>query len=765
MASLPKISLGISKKKSYFNLSHDVHTTSDVGFCQPTFIREMIPNSSINVKNKVFTRLAPLPVPTAGRLSYKQYSGFVPMRDVFEAFDYMQAQMTVDNALNSYVPFTADYVDNKLLFEIIAHISLQRIEKLDLGKYNELPFFNFTLLTPSLDDDNLVDNNNSITYKDASLVPLSVNDMGKFNGVITGLITALNDTSITSEDYLYKLIFNWVSSYGNRISEGDFNNFPELPTHTSHSYNWFARSLSDIKDWVSVQNPLYIANYRNRGDIVHSDFVFNCFDLTAHTPSTTKFIKVHYTGSDSQTKTINSLPVYLGINLTKKGQRLFKILTACGVDFKYNTNVELTKLFAYYKLWFDYMNPGRTSQWRETACYKLIHMFYDSNKICSDCFDGGISEGGCTVSASDYISIFTQFLDDLSACCYNLATDNITAIYDSPYPVSLQGQGNNNILNVDSLTVFSGGKNIHNLANTITSDNSAPVGYSPANDGGVVLKTMLRLVALAGKNSVIGSKINDYLKVHFGYTEGQSNLLGEDHFQISIDDVFSTADTDNAYLAEYAGKGIGSKGIGEDKPFSSQFEAKEFGYFIQFAVIVPSGGYVQASQRPHLSRLEFYQSEFDSITMVPVRKSEVLNRDYLNPCVSRQDGSFGYLPLFFDYKIKNNMHNGDFARHSTRQSYSPYNLDRIFSETEFTLDGVKFDAENLVPDEKLRSIGLYEGYGNYNRIFYDITGASDGFINHIVYDIDYYAPMLPIEQSFMTFEEETDDSSVNVQHS
>ena len=173
MASLPKISLGISKKKSYFNLSHDVHTTSDVGFCQPTFIREMIPNSSINVKNKVFTRLAPLPVPTAGRLSYKQYSGFVPMRDVFEAFDYMQAQMTVDNALNSYVPFTSDYVDNKLLFEIIAHISLQRIEKLDLGKYNELPFFNFTLLTPSLDDDNLVDNNNSITYKDASLVPLS----------------------------------------------------------------------------------------------------------------------------------------------------------------------------------------------------------------------------------------------------------------------------------------------------------------------------------------------------------------------------------------------------------------------------------------------------------------------------------------------------------------------------------------------------------------------------------------------------------------
>ena len=110
MVALPKISIGKKTKRSYFDLTHDVNTTSDFGFCQPTICREFYKDSKISLKTRQFVRLGAMPCPTFGRIEVKTHTAFVPVRDTFLAYDYLQAQKTVTSANRSYIPQCADYV-------------------------------------------------------------------------------------------------------------------------------------------------------------------------------------------------------------------------------------------------------------------------------------------------------------------------------------------------------------------------------------------------------------------------------------------------------------------------------------------------------------------------------------------------------------------------------------------------------------------------------------------------------------------------------
>ena len=119
MAKVPRISLGRKVKRSFFPLEHDVNTTSDFGFCQPTICKYVTKDTKISLKSKTFIRLAPMPVPTFGRIQVLEHTAFVPMTDVFEAFDYQQSNKTVSSALRSYIPVTTDYCTNNWLLSIL----------------------------------------------------------------------------------------------------------------------------------------------------------------------------------------------------------------------------------------------------------------------------------------------------------------------------------------------------------------------------------------------------------------------------------------------------------------------------------------------------------------------------------------------------------------------------------------------------------------------------------------------------------------------
>ena len=93
-------------KKHNFDFSHDVVTTSNFGFYQPTLCREIVPNSTINVNNQSFVRLANMVCPTFGRMSLKTHFAFVPMTSIFPHFVEFLNQQKVSNATGSLFQYT-----------------------------------------------------------------------------------------------------------------------------------------------------------------------------------------------------------------------------------------------------------------------------------------------------------------------------------------------------------------------------------------------------------------------------------------------------------------------------------------------------------------------------------------------------------------------------------------------------------------------------------------------------------------------------------
>lgn len=130
------INIGSKTKKEFHDMSHDVNTTSDNGFCQPSLIQPVMANSTISIKTNSFVRLAPMPCPTFGRVKVQTDTMFVPMTDVFEAFNEMMSGNTVYSPVlgGSYSPKNADYLHAGRLLDIL--LSMGAIDSLDTTTFD-----------------------------------------------------------------------------------------------------------------------------------------------------------------------------------------------------------------------------------------------------------------------------------------------------------------------------------------------------------------------------------------------------------------------------------------------------------------------------------------------------------------------------------------------------------------------------------------------------------------------------------------------------
>lgn len=89
MSSLiPKISIGVDTKKgNHFDLSSLTHTTSEIGYVQPTFSKNIVPKSKVRIGTRTGVRLSPLFVPTMGQIDVRHYHCFVPFSTLWTPFD------------------------------------------------------------------------------------------------------------------------------------------------------------------------------------------------------------------------------------------------------------------------------------------------------------------------------------------------------------------------------------------------------------------------------------------------------------------------------------------------------------------------------------------------------------------------------------------------------------------------------------------------------------------------------------------------------
>ena len=115
MSSLiPKIRLGRDTKRNQFDLSCMTHTTSEIGYVQPTFGRTIVPKTKVRVGTRTSSRLSPLFVPTMGKIDIRHYHCFVPYTTLWSPFDaFITRQNYTLNNGTTYVPKKCPYFSVK----------------------------------------------------------------------------------------------------------------------------------------------------------------------------------------------------------------------------------------------------------------------------------------------------------------------------------------------------------------------------------------------------------------------------------------------------------------------------------------------------------------------------------------------------------------------------------------------------------------------------------------------------------------------------
>lgn len=118
--SINKILLGRTSQQRYtHDRSLDASFTSNIGFVQPTFCREMVPENTykVQVNSKVYA--TPLNSYCFGRLALRHYHSFVPMTDLYKHYDNLLAGTDVKVAGNSFIPTVVPFITGHDVLGII----------------------------------------------------------------------------------------------------------------------------------------------------------------------------------------------------------------------------------------------------------------------------------------------------------------------------------------------------------------------------------------------------------------------------------------------------------------------------------------------------------------------------------------------------------------------------------------------------------------------------------------------------------------------
>lgn len=483
----------------------------------------------------------------------------------------------------------------------------------------------------------------------------------------------------------------------------------------------------------------------------------------------------------------SGLPDTFVFKLTPKGKALFSIFSGLGYNLDwYNDNeVSALPILAFYKGYFDLFAPKRVLTWSDTAAYALINYMYENGKT-----EYSLTSNASTSGSNNYTNAFLEALAD----CFVTQQDDFISVHRAtPFggadvtdvegrltvPHYIYSSVDSDTFN-DPDTFAQGGSNTTNQqGQEVNIPTNYPLTYAR-------LKVLERLSKFVSKNSVIGRKVESYIKAHYDSTVlssffKDSKFVFQFNSDCSINDVMSTAQTTSAdgvgeNLGAYAGKGIG---FGDDKV---TFEAPSFGFFIIFTNVAPKTGFYQGDD-PTLygvNRWTLPNTEFDGIGMelTPlscVHASNGVCDKTVNKVLTSE--SFGYVPRYSGFKVHKDVVAGDMALRSSQASYAPYHLERILQPCilRTNSDGTLSEVTETLPKASTswRYPTRYNWLGDFNRLFYndpflqeidlshptpvmDGSAASvpaDNFLIQCALDCELYSALKPLSQSFDTVDE------------
>ena len=468
-------------------------------------------------------------------------------------------------------------------------------------------------------------------------------------------------------------------------------------------------------------------------------------------------------------------------------RRLRSILIGLGYSLNIDpTPVSFIPLLSFYKAWFDLYYPVRDLSWTDTNAFKLIR-FIEDYKF-SFIFD---TRSMSSSYDKKRYQTFLDFISDLRNVFY-VASDDIVSVH-RPTP-SLAGGSEVSYIDYngeDGLAVTRDELEQQPYLNRV-----GPISL-------ISLQVLQRMTRYFNKNSVVGKRISEYVKVHYGADVANSLYKDAFHlhsftFPLNVDDIFSTSDTfeqvsDTQSKGELLGS-YGGKGIGFDKSHL-EFTAPCAGYiFVLGSISTPTGYYQGNSGDLYVTDFDTVpQADFDALGFELSPKGQFFG---FNDIYYNVDGSgnysnlgkgFGYVPRYTGLKYHKNIVNGDISRLSSSASLSPYHLNRILTPSAVELQSLEKSGSMAKLNLVMKSVDLpgsstawryltsQEWLGNYNRIFYNQAdlfplrgdfhtyfGPDDNFIVQTVFESKVTNNLKPLSQSFDTYEESSDNGTVDV---
>lgn len=473
---------------------------------------------------------------------------------------------------------------------------------------------------------------------------------------------------------------------------------------------------------------------------------------------------------------------FVVFRFSDEAKRLRKVFVGLGYGLSLDDSnrVSLAPLLAFYKAYFDTFGLTRYKAFESTACYDLIR------HISNYDYDFGMSMFSAAAPSHSPLNlqgVFASFIGTLGELFYTsadnyLAAHRLEPMNSATLPISsdsfLEATGNN----VSSFEL--GNSNVKTPGVSLGSfGQGRPLIQQLTLD---VLKRVSRFVS---KDSVIGFRISDWVKVHYGADVvsslfEESNFIHESSTPVDISDVFSTSDTADIatkdkgeYLGAYAGKGIGFNKNG----FS--FHAPCHGYLFVFSCVVPVvRDFVGSDPTLYSVTTDSVPvPEFDALGYELTQRAACVGDNFIASHNEFPDKAFGYIPRYSGYKVKKDVVNGDMYLGYFKRDFQPYYLDRIpynnfisnFNKDSQTSYHMTLNMSSTPSASTAwQSLDGNSAVGNFNRLFYDegkpfdAFGNNDKFIVQTVFSFKVRNFLKPISESYDTFDESTDSSSTNV---
>lgn len=721
-------------KKNPLSISLDSSTTANFGECLPIFSHELPPNTHMALNIRDAVRFAPLSFPTFGKAYLNTYAFSHKISKLYPPFNDLLGRTPYTSASGSiYVPTEVPSVPLFLLWLSV----LSNCE--------------FTFYASDFSGVHSYNRGNNPFY--ISSIPFKrITEIHKADG-----------SDLTEEDISASLPL-WLCD---ALRSGN----PDLPAQNGfkeagYFYNYL--KTKDTRDRLVYSNDgsnlssVYCnrpEDETNPEDILHRNPVLpSSADYIFYLPKEINYYLYKDSHGNYVSSEIGNVKfvadagstdyqdnIMVCIRLNDSGKFLRKIFMGLGYQIApLNRPVSILPLYAYFMSYFETFAPKRFVKFEQTFFARLINAVVNSGNTLSNVILSGSHSYDSSVT-------WSNVLDDLLSCYYTKDTD----YYSSQIIGLINDYGND--ISQKYLGVYSNPDNKNALEvenDSLSSDVSKGVVPSidfkdkqySMNHTQNQQNILSRLTQFVNRRSVIGSKLSALLKSVFGISQKDVDdynfRIGSSSIDVNFSDVFSTAETAEGSLGEYAGKAM-AFGNGE----TYHVETSTHTIVLAFSVIVPRTQYVQGVSPllSHIKADDFYNPMFDGLTLLPTRKSNLYcGNGFLT--WDDNDKSFGNSPIYSEYKTKTcGVLTGDLSLNSTKASYDSFTMDELISDFTYIkqsgdiYDGlynnISYNPNGLVAGTMWRYLGRWLWLGRFDRIF----------VNNRVNWSDFVGSILPTE--------------------